>query len=415
MADHIPSYRKHRQSGQAIVTLTDGFGHRRDVLLGKYGSKESRVEYARVIAEWEASGKHLPATTAADITIAELINRFWPWVQQYYRHPDGSPTTEIQEFKLALRPLNHLYGRQAAKDFKPLSLKAVRQLLIDGYEHPKYGPQSALARGVINKRVNRMRRMFRWAVENDPLPGAVHQSLLAIEGLRQGRSEARETAPVLPVARSVVEETLPHLRPPVADMVRLQLESGMRPGELVIMRPIDIDMTGKVWLYRPQSHKGAYRGLTRVVPLGPTAQAIIRRHLTTDTQAYLFSPKQDDEQRQAERRGERKTPLWPSHLRAQAAKKKRKPKRRPKHCYCVASYARSIAKAIKLHNDGKPAGEYILHWHPHQLRHTRALALKREAGLDVARAVLGHKCPAITEHYATLDIATASEVMARIG
>src|SRR5262245_18809066 len=53
----VPSYRRHKQSGQAIVTLTDGLGGRRDVLLGKHGSKESRVEYARIIAEWEANGR----------------------------------------------------------------------------------------------------------------------------------------------------------------------------------------------------------------------------------------------------------------------------------------------------------------------------------------------------------------------
>jgi hypothetical protein len=48
------------------------------------------------------------------------------------------------------------------------------------------------------------------------------------------------------------------------------------------------------------------------------------------------------------------------------------------------------------HNRGKPESEQIPHWHPHQLRHTDALELKREAGLDVARAVLGHRRPVIT-------------------
>jgi hypothetical protein len=37
-----PSYRRHRQSGQAITTLTDGLGNRRDVLLGPYGSRTFR-------------------------------------------------------------------------------------------------------------------------------------------------------------------------------------------------------------------------------------------------------------------------------------------------------------------------------------------------------------------------------------
>jgi integrase len=57
----------------------------------------------------------------------------------------------------------------------------------------------------------------------------------------------------------------------------------------------------------------------------------------------------------------------------------------------------------------------IPHWHLHQLRHSRAVELKREFGLDVARAVLGHKSPVITEHYATLDIVRATEAMARLG
>ncbi len=38
----IPTYRLHRQSGQGVVTLPDGLGSRRDVLLGSYGTRESR-------------------------------------------------------------------------------------------------------------------------------------------------------------------------------------------------------------------------------------------------------------------------------------------------------------------------------------------------------------------------------------
>jgi integrase len=49
-------------------------------------------------------------------------------------------------------------------------------------------------------------------------------------------------------------------------MVQFQFHSGMRAGELVIMRTCDIDTTGKVWLYRPTHHKTAHRGQTRVIP-----------------------------------------------------------------------------------------------------------------------------------------------------
>jgi hypothetical protein len=101
----IPSYRRHKKSGQAIVTLTDGLGGRRDVLLGKYGTAQSRIEYARVIAEWEASGRRLPNDgTRQDCTVNELALAFWQHAERHYRRPDGALTSEVSEFRYALRP-----------------------------------------------------------------------------------------------------------------------------------------------------------------------------------------------------------------------------------------------------------------------------------------------------------------------
>jgi hypothetical protein len=45
-----PSYRQH--SGQAIVTLPDGPGRRRDFLLGEFNSPASLEEYRRLINLW---------------------------------------------------------------------------------------------------------------------------------------------------------------------------------------------------------------------------------------------------------------------------------------------------------------------------------------------------------------------------
>jgi integrase len=383
----VPSYRRHKQSGQAIVTLTDAVtGRRRDVLLGKYNTEASREEYKRVVVEWEANGRHLSdATQASDLTIAELIDRYWQHVEGYYRHADGTPTGEVQAMRYALRPLNYLHGQTIAADFGPSALKAVRELLVRGYEHPKYGPQEAACRTVINARVKRIRRMFKWAVESELVPAGVHQTLCAVAPLKRGRTEARESEPVQPVARAVVEDTLPLLRPMQADMVRLQMETGMRPGELVIMRAIDIDMAGPVWLYRPRIHKTEHHGHDRIVPIGPKGQEIVQRYLTTNLQAYLFSPQRNVEERARTLRANRKSKVQPS----QQNRKKLRPKKRPGDVYTVTRYARAIREAIKRHNKHKPDAEQIPHWHPHQLRHLRALELKREAGLDVARAVLG--------------------------
>src|SRR5437763_17181729 len=91
----VPPYRRHKQSGQAVVTLRDALGNRRDVLLGKYGTSQSKAEYARVIAEWETNGQRLPAPAkkAADLTVNELILAYYRHAKAHYVK-DGKPTSE---------------------------------------------------------------------------------------------------------------------------------------------------------------------------------------------------------------------------------------------------------------------------------------------------------------------------------
>jgi hypothetical protein len=48
----VPSYRLHKPSGQAVVTIRTGTGERRDVDRGVYDSRYA--EYARAIAEQAA-------------------------------------------------------------------------------------------------------------------------------------------------------------------------------------------------------------------------------------------------------------------------------------------------------------------------------------------------------------------------
>jgi integrase len=283
-----PRYRKHKQSGQAVVTLPDGYGRRRDVVLGKYGTKASREEYGRVIAEWEAAGRTMArAASVADLTIVELVAAYWQHVQDYYRHPDGTATSEVSNHKEPLRRLNKLYGRTAAKDFDSLSLEAIRKgMITDG-----------LCRGRINKDMARLKRLFRWAAAKKLVPVTVHQLLTTVDGLRAGRSAAKETEPVKPVPLAFVEAVLPFALPQVAAIIELQLHAGMRPGEVVIMRSIDLDTSGAVWLYRPGSdqgpagqHKNAYRGHQRVVTIGPRGQAVLRSWLKLQVEEFLFSP-----------------------------------------------------------------------------------------------------------------------------
>lgn len=415
----IPSYRRHKPSGQAVVTISG-----RDVYLGFWNSAASRAEYNRIIAEWTAQGGTLPLNPTSDFTITELLAAFEQYAKGYYRGPDGAPTTEAANFRPVMRRLKKLYGRTAAASFGPLGLKAVRQSMIG----------ERLSRRTVNHAVNRIRRIFKWAVENELVRPTVLQALQAVAGLRYGRSEAVETDPIHPVPDEFVDAVLPYVAPQVAAMIALQRVTGIRSGEVVIMRGADINTAGKVWVYTPTTHRTAWKGHHRQVYLGPKAQRIVKPFLKADLSAFIFSPADADAQRCGQRFGvisaDRKTPVYPSELRARAqrrsARQRRTGGRRLRDRYRPDTYYQAVVYGIEAANrarvaEAKASGidadkvELVPHWHPHQLRHNAATNLRREHGIEVARIILGHRSAAITEVYAEVDHARAIEVMSRIG
>jgi integrase len=435
MSKRIPKYRHHKPSGQAVVTLGG-----RDHYLGKWQTPESRVEYDRLIAEWLAAGRNpvVASSRAGDViglSVNEVLLAYVEFCHGYYRHADGTPTSEADNIRLALRPLRRLYGHTPAADFDSVALEALRDEMIRG----------GRCCNRVNRDVSRVRRLFRWAAARKLVPLSVHESLGTVEGLRAGRSAARETAPVRPVAEQVVEATLLHMRPQVAAMVQLQLLTGMRPGEVVVMRGMDLEMTGQVWAYRPGSdagphgkHKTAHRGQGRVILIGPRAQEVLRPWLRLNLQEYLFQPREAMEQYWAERRCNRKTPLTPSQAQRRP---KKNPKRSPSDRYRVTSYDHAVTDACDAafpppaplaREEGETKKAWLARigpdgwaevkrwrkahsWHPNQLRHAKATELRREFGLDAARAVLGHRSPQVTEVYAENDMAKAAQVMERLG
>ncbi len=391
MPARIPTYRHHKPSDQAVVTLS---GH--DHYLGRHGSPESRREYERLVAEWLVNRRHPPQPTSSfpDLTMNELLVAYWDHVQVYYVK-DGKPTSEPDTIRQALKPVRELYGDTHVGDFGPLALKAVRQAMID----------RGWCRSFINKQVNRVRKMFAWAASEERVPLAAHQSLTTVAGLRQGRTAAREKPPVGPVADEVVEKTLPHLSPTVAAMVRLQRLTGMRPQEVILMRASDIERNDEgLWIYRPSRHKNEHRGKDRSIYLGARCQALLSPYLELDPSGYLFSPRRAEEERRIGLRARRKTPLTPSQF---SRKPKASPKRAPGETYDRGSYRKSIRRACKKLG--------ITVWFPHQLRHAAASEFRRRYGLEATQAVLGHSELGTTQIYAEVDRTAAERIMADIG
>ncbi len=404
----IPSYRLHKSSGLAVVRLN---GH--DVYLGRHGTPESRRHYEAVIAEWLAGHRAVApdrgSRPASDPSVNELILAYMEHATGYYmKH--GRPTGEVENLRFAFRPLASMYGGTRARDFGPLALRAVRERMI----------ASGLARGTINARVNRVRRLFKWSVEHQLVDSTVLSALQSVGPLRRGRSEARETEPVRPVSPEAVEAVLKFASPPVAAMIRLQLLTGMRPGEVTAMRLRDLDTTGEVWRYIPASHKTEHHGRMRVIYFGPKAQGVLRPFVSNDPDRYLFRPSDAMEWQHARRRGERKTPLTPSQ---RERGRKASPQRTAGERYTTHAYAHAIAYACDrahpvpdgLDRAKERAWRRQHRWSPNQLRHSAATELRRRFGLDAARVVLGHSSPTVTEIYAEIDQSHAVEVMAAIG
>src|SRR5258706_10832086 len=125
----IPRYRK--KGNTAVVTLPCSLpGSRRQVWLGTWQSPESKREYPRITAEWQAAGER-QLQAPADLTINEMMAAFLRHARIHYVRADGSQTGEATNYKNSTKPLVDLYGDTAAARFGPLALQAVRRRMID--------------------------------------------------------------------------------------------------------------------------------------------------------------------------------------------------------------------------------------------------------------------------------------------
>jgi hypothetical protein len=189
-SEKVPGYSRHKPSGRAVVYID-----RKPVYLGEFGSPESYENYEREIIRWR-NGRSTsgPLSTSLAIrpgschTINELILAYLEHARVYYVDASGAPSKEYTEMKMALRPLRQVHGPTLVRDFGPLALKEVRRSMEDG---------GRLSRMVINRRINRIRRAFKWAV-SEQLAGATLQ--VAAERLREFAARIADEPPSTSVA-----------------------------------------------------------------------------------------------------------------------------------------------------------------------------------------------------------------------
>ena len=357
----IPKLCRHRSSLRAYVT-DPATG--KPVYFGKWGTAEARTAYGKWVADFVArrpEDHQLARLRGRAVTMAGLVEGYLAFAETYYRK-GGKVTAEVASIKNALAWVGNLYPLLPAAQFRPGEFKALRAALVG----------HGLARTNINKMMARIKRMVRWAVEEELVEADVLGRLIAVSPLTRGRTAAPDPEEIQPVPLAAIHATLKHCRPITQIMVKVHLWTAMRPAEVCEMRPEEIDMYLSPWLYRPASHKTEHRGKTRKIWLGPQCQEILRPLLQSRPDGWVFP---------GSGRGSHADYFGP---------------------ITVSGYRQRIHRACLA------AG--IQPWCPLQIRHTALSIIRSRYGLEAAQVVAGHSEANTTEIYAERDETLARKV-----
>ncbi len=247
----------------------------------------------------------------------------------------------------------------------------------------------------------------------------------------------KEADPVRAVTADVVDKTIAKLGPIPRAMVELQLITGMRPGELGIIRLGDIDRTRPVWEYVPRSHKLEHHGIERRIMLGTQAQTILAPFIDDCLpDEFVFCSRVAAREANIRRRKRSRR-----HV---IAIEGRIPRDVP---YTIPAYRRAITRACEL-AFGMPEDLRSRHhieravealaepersrvheekllqaavwrkrhcWAPNQLRHARATWLAARYGLQGAAVILGHSKLKTTQLYVEANMERARQIAAEVG
>lgn len=310
------------------------------------------------------------------MTVRELTRLYLAWARSYYTK-DGQPTGTLYNLSSACSYLNGSAGSVKAAAFGLRELRGVQQAMTQV-------PQ--LCRRSINDRIRWIRQMFRWAAEEGYVSDLLPSRLGVLRALAPGRCGCRENPGVGPVTWEAVSSTLAGCTGRsgrmLAVMIELQWWAGMRPSELVAMRACDLDRSGEIWLYTPASHKAQHFGKRRIIYLGPQAQSALSpwlkrcESLKRDAAARLF------------------------------------PISRNGYYTAVRRINQRLIDEDQLRGQIRGRGRG---WFPNQLRHAAATRIRKAAGIEAARLILGHSAARTTEIYAEQDRAAALKIARELG
>ena len=211
-----------------------------------------------------------------------------------------------------------------------------------------------------------------------------------------------------------------------------------------MIRPVDIDRTGDVWIYIPESHKCEHHDKSRAIVIGPRAKAIIENYIDRDDDAFCFKPSEAVELYRRQVHANRKSPMncgnrpgYSSTTRACVKRADAQPGdaytndsfRRAIHRACDRAFlppqpfARRPGETIRARNerltekqrDELKQWQADHRWSPNQLRHSAATEIRQRYGIEAVAAVLGHSKTDTSEIYALRNLTLATSIASEIG
>lgn len=333
-----PSMCLHKSSGQAVVILPDASGKRRYVYLGEFGSTEARDRYRAVLAA-HMSRKPVPS---GPVTVARLCAEFLIEARMTYQQKSGTVNRSVVNLETACaHMLGTLRDRNAdslgSDDFVALRDRLSTTLIR--------GTKKTLSRRHVNRTMGVIRHVVHWGVRIGLVHASVAEACDGTGNIPRGARGVREKDPSRPVDRASIDAVIPHLPSTLVAAIEILWWSGMRAGELCLLRGRDVVLGGDgSWSYRPPKEEyGTWKGRDRVVQFPPECVAIVASMAKADPDAFLFSPRRIMAERRAERRAQRLTKIQPS----QVARAKRNAAKDPqfKEKLDVASMRRAVARS----------------------------------------------------------------------
>jgi integrase len=351
-----------------------------------------------------------PAGNAATYTVTNLADAYEEEAKQIYLK-NGKTTSHVYQVVLAMEALRDHYGTRPADSMGAPEIAHIRDEMI--WSEDQRGEKIALTRKTINGRLVIIKQAFAWARERGKVSQQTLGDVMIVKPLAFGRSKAKESRTVRPVSDAIVDTTIEQCTSVLKTMIEVQLFTGMRPGEVVAMKPCFIDRGEDVWVYRvpDEVYKLAHRedAPRREVYLGPKAQAKLAKFLLNRADdAYIFSPHESELERRRERFKDRKTPLHLGNISAAATTGNfRRARFKPGSGYTTASYRKAIEYACNRAE--------VDAWHPNQIRHTAGTAIRKKYGIEAASVSLGHSNLRTTEIYAEQNREKAMEIARKVG